>query len=303
VTKTYEQKNHQYNKSNDTIKVVQPVTGFDGKCAVRGEWEFMKKVGYFKRTAAYYFPDASLIHVLLVSSRDDYSELNNLNFNINLKVSDSRNESKRLLIQLPNDNVHFRIIKANNNYAVMAMDVQFNVWNSSVIPAFANNTKSIESLSRLNMRVVVEENGRFNSSTKRSLVLKVKQLFTDHAKKRGVSQCSGCIHFADSVAERQFKWWAVQSKKVGVAKVSLCDLYPGDKDSAVRKFLVANTKFFNVVPLTCIPNMFSRNVNSSLYLKSYKQIVNEKDVNELAAQLEPLDLLYQNECYLDQMDR
>jgi hypothetical protein len=269
------------------------ITDFDSYCEIHGEWEHLRNVGYFKRLGAYFFSDASLIHVLFVSKYPLLTE--NLEIELKLRIYHSQKPKSRMLVKIAQDRISLSLLKFTEDHAFMALDAKINL-----IETLKNAGIEYDP-GKFGIDVLIGELNS-KSSTKHSLNLKIKEVFTDYSSKRGVSVCGQCVYIEDRLAQNQFKWWVLQNKRVGMEKIFVCNVSIPN-DVSMRRFLRRHADLLVVSKLKCLPNFFASNSSDQrVYAKKYTGMAG-KTKPGLKSQIEVFDLVYENECYLDQMNK
>jgi hypothetical protein len=115
---------------------------FDQECKENGEWENVGRNIFIKRTAVYYFSDANLIHLLLVSKSDL-----NYSYQLEVQVCHKSNASYGFTFKLSGDEVYSKGYNTGE-YNLTAITAKFSIENSGL---------SKNKLSDIKMRVFVTE--------------------------------------------------------------------------------------------------------------------------------------------------
>ncbi len=264
----------------------ETVADFQSFCSARGEWEHLPHVGFFKRTGAYFFSDASLIHFLLVAKQSLAPD--SLDLELKLRVYHGQNEKSRMLVRIGADKINLNRIKFTANHALMTLDAKFDLVDALAKAGIAYDH------GKYRVDAILADR-RTKSATKRSMNLKIKEIFKAASAKKGVSICSQCVYLDTEASIKQFKWWLVQNKRIGIEKVFICNASIPN-EPALRKFIRKNVDFITVSNLRCIPNFFSNMSDASQYIDKYSAVAKKR--SDVKTELEVMDLLYENECYL-----
>jgi hypothetical protein len=262
---------------------------FDQKCKAFGEWENLGKHVFIKRTAVYYFKDANLVHLLLLSRSNK-----NLGYELNLQIYHESNTSFGFDVKLDKNDVYVKGIWAISEYNLNSVSAKFSL--NSLAPSMTK--KYIQGLK---MRLFVKDTVS-NNKTDFPLDVKIKTLTSNYHTKRGAMICNKGVHLTKKDDFLSFRWWVELNKEIGYEKIYISN-HSIENDASFHDLFRKNRDFIELATLRCIPNLqdFKEFANFT-YLKKHSDLV--YNINNYAVlKFELINVLILNECYLSHIDK
>jgi hypothetical protein len=238
------------------------------------EWEKLNDL-YFKRSAAFYFADQSLLTVSFLAARNTINKINLTAFfrNENIyKLNFSRKD-----ISFPNSPDHEKLfwieIKITDSY-------------------FNANIKQIQKLT-------ITITDEFNLTTSNPIRVKIKH---EYKYKKGSLICTKCYELSKNQI-LDLMWWIEMNKHSGYDKIILCN-NSIPKDQNLELFLNERKDFIQVVRMSYYPYFF--NLTSTFLNKI-------SDINAFIKKLKidtsfsiekiKYELIQYNECYYENKNK
>jgi hypothetical protein len=264
---------------------------FQGYCMNHGEWEMLKEREIFiKRSAVFYFIDAGMLRIQMLSTPQTYSDPNRFA----LKVYLLRNTTLVLTLSVGKQSIMLHSHGGIKGYS--AGLIQAHLKSSGKIQ------KKFEKNKFDTMKVVVMDK-KNSLRTQRLLQVKIKYLLADKSKKKGAMHCGKCLHLTKKDDFADLEWWIKLHKMIGFEKKYLCD-HQIEKDESFARLFEEHKDFLEMDQLKCIPNLQDHDyIRDQTYLKSHLQLTNGKDTAYDVEKYDIINLLTYNECYMNFIDK
>jgi hypothetical protein len=283
---------HKLNLNNAlNNQIINVEKTFDSYCDSFGEWELLtnnqtdeNEFIYFKRTAVFYFKDASFFRLHYLSQDKTYQ------FNLLINIFD-QNGNKLIDNYILTSINHISIWRIGN-YSFNVLDVSFNV--KEILSNYDDEFK-------IEIKIIETNYNLFNF--KFPLTAKIKLLKSNVELKKESIICAKCFYLNKYTDLKSFEWWIKLNKLVGYDKIHFCNQTISSHHGFIDLFKKYSS-FLEITNLKCIPNLLNYNNSKKMrYLNDFREIVSEKTGIFDVLKVEVINQLILNECYLNNIDK
>ena len=259
------------------------IKNFDQYCDEQGEWESIGTILFFKRSAVFYFIDASFFSLHFI--KNSYAQPN---FTLSLFIT---LENQKLTFEHKINQTQLEYKWKADEYELNSLQADFNL--SFFL---LNNSIGLDGI-KLHKDAKIEiliEDTNSTQTTKFKLNSKLKYL-KNTAKPKGSLVCSKCLYLTKDYA-KNFEWWIETNKESGYDNIAFCN-HTISNDVSFIDLFSKHKSYLLISELRCVPNLLT-NSESVKYFDSFKKLTSVE-----VYKVEVINQLILTECYLNYFDK
>ena len=277
---------------NNVTTKINFIENFDEFCDEYGEWESIENNFFFKRSAVFYFIDASFFRLNLVKNSNTQP-----NFILTLFITvENKNSINKWSFDHKQDGAYLQSTWRIDEYDLILMNVGFNL--TSFLLDKSVSLDGINLGKDVRIDIFIED---MNSRQKTRLKLNTKLKYlkkSQNDKPKSSIVCSKCLYITKE-GYKNFEWWIEVSKESGYDNVAFCNHTISNDISFINLFN-KHKDYLHITELRCVPNLLGQS-EPVKYFNNFKKLTKPDRTFDIY-KVEIINQMVLTECYLNYID-